>query len=256
MKRKTGFTLVELLVVIAIISVLATLLLPTLDQAIFQTRVTACMNTQKQNYLASYQYSDDFRGWLPPNSFRVTNGPSFISYWEYVDQRFYGLGRVWALGYLPDRECLIDPDYVCQITPQTSAKNAGLQIFRNGKCDWSRIDRWSTLVAKREAQASYGLRCRRISPKLKQSILLCAIGGTVDRPDYDLFGAHRNQVANAGYPDGRVKSLDEKNYLLQYAKYASHPLSTNSWSVNLADLQCWWGYKSPWTWADEEGLKK
>ena len=44
-----AFTLVELLVVIVIISVLAALLLPTVEASIFQSRVYSCANNHKHH---------------------------------------------------------------------------------------------------------------------------------------------------------------------------------------------------------------
>ena len=63
--RKNGFTLTELLVVIAVISVLAAMLLPSLENALEQSRRIVCANNQKQIYLASSLYADDFADRLP-----------------------------------------------------------------------------------------------------------------------------------------------------------------------------------------------
>ncbi len=63
---RRNFTLVELLIVIAIISVLASMLLPALNQAREMARSSACMNNQKQAGMALLMYADQSQGWIPP----------------------------------------------------------------------------------------------------------------------------------------------------------------------------------------------
>ncbi|MFW5856851.1 MAG: type II secretion system protein [Planctomycetota bacterium] len=62
---RCGFTLVELLVVIAIISILAGLLLPSLQQALESARRAQCMGNLRQIGLGLGMYVDDFRGRIP-----------------------------------------------------------------------------------------------------------------------------------------------------------------------------------------------
>ena len=63
-KRKT-FTLIELLIVIAIIGILASLLLPALQQARASVKTAVCKSNLKQIHLAFANYVNDYDEWVP-----------------------------------------------------------------------------------------------------------------------------------------------------------------------------------------------
>ena len=70
-----GFTLIELLVVIAIISILASLLLPSLGRSKEQARMIQCLNNLRQVGISIKLYMDDHTSKFPPNHVYDTNSP-------------------------------------------------------------------------------------------------------------------------------------------------------------------------------------
>jgi hypothetical protein len=201
-------------VVIAIISILASLLLPALEQALTAAHVASCLNQHRQMGLGIALYGDENDTYLPGNYTLPGNRANNMLTGYNDANAYHGLGLLWrdyGLGeevfYCPGREThgkdyngapkncdyatgwpYWGADTTKQCPKLQSFLTNGVASFKDGVSlyGWQAIRGLSILVADVRVRSQPGRYGPMTVPHDGQACLLLVDGGAVALPD--LFG--------------------------------------------------------------------
>ena len=145
MRHAGAFTLVELLVVIGIISVLAALLLPSLEMAQEEARRVQCGNDRRQNAMFISTFANEHADRLPAPRALAMDRPMSI-YSDSCNDRLsgswgnniYGLGEMVFEGYLPGPELLFCNSFTRQTTNAVDTADANIDLPEN-RAKWDEM---------------------------------------------------------------------------------------------------------------------
>lgn len=141
------FTLIELLIVIAIIAILASILLPALNQAREKAQGTACLNNMKQLMTYVQLYMDDF------NSQIVTESGTNVT-WS---------GSLWRGGYIDWRR---PGEFICPTLDKSPARDEDIVVYCAYSSNYSGYyvenNQQKLLNRSTGADGSFGLSFNRI----------------------------------------------------------------------------------------------
>lgn len=197
------FTLVELLVVIAIISILASLLLPSLKMANETAKGIKCGGNLKQSSLVHYSYANDYNGYIYVGQGSNTAPVTAWRGWMY---------KYFVEGYLPNPAISLCPTEKPYVSTKASPQYCGIYGFLDenpATCPWR--------VKLTNPAESYNMTQRVTFPSQRicnfDSYTSSGMQYWLPSTRPDLWGAgfalRHNSQGRASYYDGHCESVDK-----------------------------------------------
>ncbi len=214
-KRDRGFTLIELLVVIAIIAILASMLLPALNNARAKAKSIKCVSNLKQLGTGIQLYTNDNDAYFPEGSIQTGMVPKYPyllsgylypdSYTAFPDLGFLSPGRnnksskntaFWC------PECNLEKSITYKTDPLYLAYGINRYLTTTGRTDDSLYIIYQKISQiKRASGCSMFQDCFRPEGVTQLKSFFLGSSAIASRVDYP----HSNS-RNIGFVDGHVKN--------------------------------------------------